>query len=94
MNVTELRASVAAAEPPAGLSLPVQALWWAAKGNWDQAHKLAQQDEGKSGAWVHAHLHRIEGDLSNAGHWYARAGKPKDPGTLDAEWDAIAKALL
>jgi hypothetical protein len=94
MNVTELRASVAGSEPPRGLTLPVQALWWAAKGDWHQAHKLAQQAEDKSSAWVHAHLHRIEGDLSNAGHWYARAGKPADPGTLDAEWDAIAKALL
>lgn len=94
MNVNELRTSLSGDAPPAGLSLAVQALWWAAKGDWDQAHKLAQQDEGTTGAWVHAHLHRIEGDLENAGYWYARARRPRDPGTLEAEWDAIARALL
>ena len=79
------------AEPPA--SPPLAALWWAARGEWDRAHEAAQADKGKDAAWVHAYLHRVEGDGENAGYWYARAGKPVATGPLDAEWEAIAAAL-
>lgn len=87
--------TLSAAAAPAGLARPLQALWHAAKGDWDAAHKLVQQDEGEPRHdWVHAYLHRVEGDLSNAGYWYRRAGKPAARGALDAEWEAIATALL
>ncbi|MBV8914988.1 MAG: hypothetical protein JOZ05_18355, partial [Acetobacteraceae bacterium] len=69
-------------------------LWWAARGDWDRAHACAQEDEGGPADWVHAYLHRVEGDLGNARYWYAQAGKPEATGPLDAEWTAIAGALL
>lgn len=72
---------------------PLAALWWAARGEWDRAHEAAQADEGRDAAWVHAYLHRVEGDGENARYWYARAGKPAATGPFDAEWDAIAAAL-
>ena len=55
---------------------------------------MAQDINNATGAWVHAYLHRVAGDLSNAGYWYYRAGRPKHNGALDTEWSAIATALL
>lgn len=80
--------------PPAGLSLPLQALWWDAKGDWDKAHACAQADPGADGAAVHAYLHRKEPDAANARYWYNRAGLSPETGSLDAEWDALAARLL
>jgi hypothetical protein len=93
-TVSGLRASLAAANPPAGLGVPLTALWWIAKDNWDKAHALVQGDGGSDAAWIHAHLHRIEGDLSNAAYWYRRAGRNPSSASLDAEWSEIAAALL
>ena len=78
----------------ASLSPALQSLWWAAQGEWDRAHECAQAGEGKDADWVHAYLHRVEGDPANARYWYARAGKAFPAGGLDAEWQAIAAALL
>ena len=94
MNLEELRKSLTADRPPGDLNLPLAALWWDAKGDWGKAHDSAQQDEGPAGAWVHAYLHRKEGDLSNAGYWYRRAGKPQARMSLDKEWTEIANLLL
>src|SRR6185369_17617847 len=94
MTPAALKASVAKQSPPAALTPPLQALWWAGKGDWDKAHTIVMAEEGADAAWVHAYLHRVEGDLPNAGYWYRAAGKPVATGTLDAEWDAIAAALL
>jgi hypothetical protein len=80
--------------PPAGLSPALQGLWWDAKGDWDKAHDCAQAQEDMAGNWLHAYLHRKEGDLGNAGYWYQRAGKPVASGSLSAEWETIAAALL
>jgi hypothetical protein len=94
MTVDELRQSVSAAQPPAGLSPALQGLWWVAKDDWDRAHKVIQQHEGKPDCdLVHAHLHRVEGDLSNAGYWYRRAGKPQASNSLEDERQEIEKAL-
>ncbi len=93
MDVEALRGSLAVAEPPPGLSLAAQALWWDAKGDWNKAHQCAQEQEDETGAWVHAYLHRKEGDAANAGYWYRRAGKPAASVSLDDEWDTIARAL-
>lgn len=81
-------------QPPAALSLPLAALWWEKHGDWDKAHQLSQDASSPEGDWVHAYLHRREGDQSNAAYWYNRAGKPVTTMSLDAEWEAIAKALL
>jgi hypothetical protein len=94
VTLAEFRSSVAQSAPPAGLAAPLAALWWAAKGDWDKAHKLAQDDEGADAAWVHAYLHRVEGDLPNARYWYGTAGKPGATGALESEWTAIVTALL
>ena len=94
MTLEEFRASLSRDEPPSKLSLALAGLWWDAKGDWKRAHESAQQDEGKDGSWVHAYLHRKEGDQGNAAYWYARAGKPVCRESLDAEWLSIAKDLL
>ena len=70
------------------------ALWWDAKGDWNRAHEIAQDVTGADGAWVHAYLHRKEGDLSNAAYWYAQAGRPVAKDDLSAEWERIAVAVL
>lgn len=72
---------------------PLRALQLAAAGDWEGAHRLVQDDPSPAAAWVHAHLHRVEGDLSNAGYWYRRAGKPEATGDLEEERRAIYAAL-
>jgi hypothetical protein len=94
MTSDDFRQSLTAAKPPAGLSHALVGLWWDGKGDWKLAHESAQQDEGKDGSWVHAYLHRKEGDQSNAEYWYRRAGKPVCRESLDAEWISIVTALL
>jgi hypothetical protein len=95
MDIDAFRKSLAGLAPPPGIAPPLAALWHAAKGDWDAAHKLAQLDEGEPDHdWVHAYLHRVEGDLRNAGGWYRSAKRPPATGSLDAEWAAIAAALL
>jgi hypothetical protein len=91
----EFEASLADDTPPAGLTPPLLALWHAARGEWDRAHAIAQEDEADPDrAWVHAHLHRVEGDLGNAGYWYRRAGRGVAEGDFAAERRAIAEGLL
>jgi hypothetical protein len=94
MDVAELESSLKRAAPPESLGLAVLALWWDAKGDWAKAHECAQAQSDRGGDWVHAYLHRKEGDLENAGYWYRRAAKPVAEGPLDVEWRAIAEALL
>jgi hypothetical protein len=94
MILAEYRASLAQPAPPA-CSLALQSLWWLAKGEWERAHECAQQQEGDPACdWVHAHLHRVEGDLGNAGYWYRRAGQDLSQVSLQTEWAQIATALL
>jgi hypothetical protein len=94
MDFESYKRSVAEAAPPAGLTPAAAALWWEAKGDWHQAHKCAQQQADVDGAWVHAYLHRVEGDLRNAAGWYRLAGKPVSEAPLKEEWETIARALL
>lgn len=94
MTFDEFRDSLTHEAPPASLAGPLQALWWDAKGDWTRAHEAAQAGEDADSAWVHAYLHRKEGDLGNAGYWYRRAGRAAAGGSLDAEWASIATALL
>jgi hypothetical protein len=94
MDSLEFRESVSASAPPADAPPALRALWWAAKGDWEKAHTIVMNDESAEAAWVHAYLHRVEGDLPNAGYWYRTAGKPVEQGPLEAEWNAIVAALL
>jgi hypothetical protein len=94
MDLQSFRQSTANPEPPAGLGFALQALWWDAKGDWDKAHECAQARDDDAGMSVHAYLHRKEGDLSNAGYWYRRCGRPPATVTLEQEWQALAEELL
>ena len=94
MTLDDLEASLAADAPPAGLPETVQALWHDARGDWSRAHEIAQEIPDANGSWVHAYLHRKEGDLSNAGYWYSRAGRSRSTASLEDEWSEIAEALL
>jgi hypothetical protein len=93
MTVAEFRTTLAGATPPPVAAL-LRALWFDAKDDWDQAHRIAQDVDDADGAWVHAYLHRKEGDLGNAAYWYDRAGQPVATDALEAEWNRIVIALL
>jgi hypothetical protein len=95
MSFEEFQASIASdTAPPAGADPSLQALWHDARGDWTRAHECVQDD--RDGAWVHAYLHRKEGDLGNAGYWYSRAGRRMPASSLGAEdeWASIAQDLL
>ena len=94
MDFETYQATLTEDAPPEGLSLAAQALWWEAKGDWHQAHQCAQKQADTAGAWTHAYQHRVEGDLSNAGGWYRRAGRTPSQGPLKEEWETIARELL
>lgn len=96
MTASELAASAGKdATPPPGLTPEAEAMWHAKKGNWHEAHEIAQDIHTAMGSWIHALLHLIEGDIGNAGYWYAKARKPaRRPAEIDAEWQTIAKELL
>lgn len=93
MTFSEFNATLSANVPPA-VSPALVALWHDAKGDWEKAHGTAQDIDDATGAWVHAYLHRKEGDASNAAYWYRRADKPVERCPLDAEWTRIVTALL
>jgi hypothetical protein len=93
MNLSAFKRSLSRAAPPQ-LTPALLALWWAGRGDWERAHTTAMSDDGADCAWVHAYLHRVEGDPDNAGYWYRRARRAPASGPLADEWDAIAVALL
>jgi hypothetical protein len=93
MTIDDFRATLRDAEPPA-VAPVLRAMWHAANGNWSEAHRIAQDINDRSGAWVHAHLHRAEGDLGNARYWYRQAAQDEATDSLEAEWSRIATALL
>ncbi len=70
------------------------ALWWAGQGDWDRAHEVAQDVATADGSWVHAYLHRVEGDAFNAAYWYRRAGRPVASGDLRVEWEGMVGEML
>ncbi len=90
----DFKESLNAAEPPEEMNNLFRALWFDAKNNWEEAHELAQSVYTKEGAWVHGYLHRKEGDLDNASHWYAKAGKELPGSSFDDEWQEILQELL
>jgi hypothetical protein len=94
MKTADFKSSLSGAAPAPDVSPTLAALWWAAKGDWTRAHEIVQDEEGVDAAWVHAYLHRVEGDLGNAGYWYRRAGKPVASGTVEAEWEKTVSTLL
>ena len=94
MTLEEFRATLSQPAPPGSLPTALRAMWEDAKGNWAGAHAIAQEMDDPIGSWIHAYLHRKEGELANAGYWYRRAGKPPAQDTLDEEWRRIVSGLL
>ncbi|MFC5408547.1 hypothetical protein ACFPMF_04465 [Larkinella bovis] len=95
MQLNEFTASLANAKPPFGLHPIAEALWYDAKGNWEQAHNIAQNREGtRDYDRLHAYLHRKEGDEWNAGYWYRRAGASVYTGPLEDEWQTLVETFL
>jgi hypothetical protein len=93
VTLDEFRATLSGADPP-DVSPALVALWYDARGDWERAHGVAQDVDDASGSWVHAYLHRKEGDLGNAGYWYRQARRPVADGSLNGEWNAIVTTLL
>jgi hypothetical protein len=93
MKSGEFRASLNKDEPPAGLSVPLQALWWDAKGDWARAHGLVDELGTPEGMAVHAYLHSKQGVAQNADYWYGRAGRGYQRSSLEGEWEALVEGL-
>jgi hypothetical protein len=91
MDLEHFRSTLSKPTPPDGIDPRLLVLWLDADGQWDRAHDLAQELPDPDGAWLHAYLHRVEGDLANAGYWYRRAGKPVSSATLEGEWEELAR---
>ena len=94
MKRNDFKTSVKKQSPNEKLPKALVALWWQKKGDWDKAHAIAQSDKTDDGAWVHALLHREEGDLGNASYWYSRANKVMPEETIENEWELIVSELL
>ncbi len=94
MTFAELHASLEQSAPPAQLAPLLAALWWDAKGDWRRAHEIAQEIDSSAAAWVHAYLHRKEGDEGNAAYWYRQARRPHCRQSLPAEWEAMVRSFL
>ena len=94
MTFEEFQKSIAHSAPPPGSSPLLTALWHDARGDWERAHQITQDIESPEAAWVHAYLHRKEGDAGNARYWYQRAGRTPASDSLDSEWEQLVKALL
>lgn len=93
MTLDEFRFTLSSDTPPQ-VAPPLLALWHDAKGDWDRAHQIAQDVPDPAGAWIHAYLHRKEGDAANAAYWYQRARQPVAADALDIEWERIVRALI
>ena len=93
MTFEEFTKTLSMPGPPA-VAPPLIALWHDSRGDWDKAHGVAQNVDDDTGAWVHAYLHRKEGDASNAAYWYRRAHQPVASDSLETEWTRIVTSLL
>lgn len=94
MTLDEFNASLTQQAPPTNLNPFLESLWYDRKGHWEKAHNIAQEIHSTSGSWIHAYLHRKEGDLSNASYWYHMAEKTMPSVSLDAEWENLVSVFL
>jgi hypothetical protein len=93
MNISEFTESTKESAPPQA-SVYLKALWYDHKNNWNTAHELVDELEDEKGCWVHAYLHRKEGDISNADYWYTRAGRKRPAVSLNEEWGQLVTFFL
>lgn len=94
MTLPEFKKTLLDPQPPPGLNQLLLALWYEARGDWEKAHNIAQDVSTNDGSWVHAYLHRREGDVGNASYWYHRAGRRFPDYSLEEEWEIIVEDLL
>ena len=94
MTFEQFKDSLKLNEPPFGLNQYQEALWYAGKKQWEASHNIAQDIHDKDGSWIHAYLHREEGDIFNANYWYNKASKRMPGYSLEQEWEEIATELL
>jgi hypothetical protein len=94
MTIDEYKATLLESNPPPDLNVQLKSLWHDGKGNWEAAHDLAQEIHTPDGSWIHAYLHRKEGDKSNASYWYNMANKPFPSVSLDKEWEQLVRNFL
>jgi hypothetical protein len=79
---------------PPEFSTYLESLWYEKKGDWDKAHRIAQDIRDKNGNWIHAYIHRVEGDEWNSNYWYSRAGKEMSEASLGSEWESLVRYFL
>jgi hypothetical protein len=94
MTLQEFKDSLLTDQPPKNLGVHLLSLWWGGKGDWHRAHDLVQDGQDSGTSWIHAWLHRVEGDEGNASYWYGRAGRRKPDLPLDREWEQLAAHFL
>jgi hypothetical protein len=94
MNFENFKRSLQDKSAPGELSPALLSLWYDGKGDWHGSHDVAQEIHTSDGSWIHAYLHRKEGDPGNAAYWYRKAGKPVASGSLEKEWEELVKAFL
>ncbi len=94
MTFDEFKESLSHTAPPKNIPQNLLALWRDSTGSWDEAHKIVQKTSGFDGDWIHAYLHRKEGDLSNASYWYSRIGKILPQKSLNQEWEELVRHLV
>lgn len=94
MDFQTFKNSLSDTAPPQNVSELLQAMWYDGKGDWHNSHEIAQDVPSRDGDWVHAYLHRKEGDQWNAEYWYRRAGRPVPHYSLDKEWEELVKYFI
>jgi hypothetical protein len=94
MGLPDFVKSLSNDHPPLNISEELTALWFDGKGNWSRAHDIAQDINNNNGSWIHAYLHRKEGDIQNAQYWYRKAGKSLPNVTINVEWIQLAEYFL
>ena len=94
MTFEQFQQSLSQSSPPSAISRHLESLWYDAKGDWEQSHNIIQDINDRNASWIHAYLHRKEGDLWNADYWYNRAGKKRPSITLDEEWEGIVRQIV
>jgi len=94
MSFEEFKRSLSNTTPPEQIGPLLKALWYDGKDNWETAHEVAQDINTRDGSWIHAYLHRKEGDAGNASYWYHRADRKMPGYTLQQEWEEIVKHFL
>ena len=93
-NIEEFKQSLSLSQPPAELNVYLTSLWYDGKGDWDKSHEVIQDVPDKTASWIHAYLHRKEGDIWNADYWYSKAGRSRPSASLQNEWESLVSFCL